>query len=65
MPLLINKAIYLAMCVNIEGHKELFVMWISENDSAKFRLNVLTELQNRGLKNIIIACIVEFEQRSR
>ncbi len=44
----INKTIYLALGVNMEGHKELLGMWISENEGAKFWLNVLTELQNRG-----------------
>ena len=47
----INKAIYLALGVNLEGHKELLGLWISENEGAKFWLNVLTELQNRGVKN--------------
>jgi putative transposase len=53
----INKAIYLALGVNIEGHKELLGMWISENEGAKFWLNVLTELQNRGVNDILIACV--------
>ena len=53
----INKAIYLALGVNIEAHKELLGMWISENEGAKFWLNVLTELQNRGVKDILIACV--------
>jgi len=53
----INKAVYLALGVNMEGHKELLGMWISENEGAKFWLNVLTELQNRGVKDILIACI--------
>lgn len=53
----INKAVYLALGVNIEGHKELLGMWISENEGAKFWLNVLTELQNRGVKDILIACV--------
>ncbi|WP_261591859.1 IS256 family transposase [Pseudoalteromonas holothuriae] len=53
----INKAIYLALGVNIEGHKELLGMWISENEGAKFWLNVLKELQNRGVKDILIACV--------
>ena len=53
----INKAIYLALGVNLEGHKELLGLWISENEGAKFWLNVLTELQNRGVKDILIACI--------
>ena len=53
----INKAVYLALGVNMEGHKELLGMWLSENEGAKFWLNVLTELQNRGLKDILIACV--------
>ena len=53
----INKSVYLALGVNVEGHKELLGMWISENEGAKFWLNVLTELQNRGLKDILIACV--------
>ncbi len=52
----INKAIYLALGVNMEGHKELLGLWISENEGAKFWLNVLTEHQNRGVKDILIAC---------
>jgi transposase-like protein len=53
----INKAIYLALGVNMEGHKELLGLWISENEGAKFWLRVLTELQNRGVKDILIACV--------
>ncbi len=53
----INKAIYLALGVNLEGHKELLGMWLSENEGAKFWLGVLTELQNRGVKDILIACV--------
>lgn len=53
----INKAVYLALGVNIEGQKELLGMWLSETEGAKFWLNVLTELQNRGVKDILIACV--------
>lgn len=53
----INKSIYLALGVNMEGHKELLGMWMSENEGAKFWLNVLTELQNRGVKDILITCV--------
>jgi len=53
----INKAIYLALGVNMDGHKELLGMWISENEGAKFWLSVLTELQNRGVNDILIACV--------
>lgn len=53
----INKAIYLALGVNVEGHKELLGMWISENEGAKFWLSVLTDLKNRGVKHLLIACV--------
>ena len=53
----INKSIYLALGVNMDGHKELLGMWLSENEGAKFWLSVLTELQNRGLQDILIACV--------
>lgn len=53
----INKAIHLALGVNMEGQKELLGMWITENESAKFWLSVMTELQNRGVKDIFIACV--------
>ncbi|WP_281649223.1 IS256 family transposase, partial [Parendozoicomonas sp. Alg238-R29] len=53
----INKAIYLALGVNMDGQKELLGMWISENEGAKFWLSVLTELQNRGVQDILIACV--------
>ena len=53
----INKAIYLALGVNVEGHKELLGMWLSENEGAKFWLGILTELKTRGLEDILIACV--------
>lgn len=53
----INKSVYLALGVNLDGHKELLGLWISENEGAKFWLNVLTELQNRGVKDVLIACV--------
>jgi transposase-like protein len=53
----INKAIHLALGVNMDGHKELLGLWLTENEGAKFWLNVLTELQNRGVKDILIACV--------
>ena len=57
----INKAVYLALGVDLEGHKELLGMWLGENEGAKFWLNVLTELQNRGVKDILIACVDELK----
>ena len=53
----LNKAVYLALGINLEGQKELLGMWFSENEGAKFWLSVLTELQNRGVKDILIACV--------
>lgn len=53
----INKAIHLALGVNLCGSKELLGMWMTQNESAKFWLAILTELQNRGLKDIFIACV--------
>ncbi|MBN3253741.1 IS256 family transposase [Pectobacterium brasiliense] len=53
----INKAVCLALGINTEGQKELLGMWLAENEGAKFWLNVLTELKNRGLQDILIACV--------
>lgn len=54
---IINKAFYLALGVNTEGQKELLGIWVSQNEGAKFWLNVLTELKNRGVEDILIACV--------
>ena len=53
----INKSIYLALGINVEGHKELLGLWLSENEGAKFWLSVLTELKTRGVEQILIACV--------
>lgn len=52
-----TKAVYLALGVTISGVKELLGMWISPNEGAKFWLSVVTELQNRGVRDIFIACV--------
>jgi len=52
-----NRCIYLAIGVNMEGKKEALGLWASENEGAKFWLSVLTELNNRGLRDIFIACV--------
>ena len=51
----INRLTTLA--VDLHGHKELLGMWIAQTEGAKFWLQVLTELQNRGVKDIFIACV--------
>ena len=53
----INKSIFLALGINTEGHNKLMGMWIAEKEGAKFWLNVLTELQNRGVQDILMACV--------
>lgn len=52
-----NCAVYLALGITREGNKELLGLWVGESEGAKFWLNVLTELRNRGLQDILIACI--------
>lgn len=53
----LKKALYLVLAVNLEGQKELLGMWIAQTEGAKFWLSVLTEVHNRGVKDIFIACV--------
>ena len=53
----IKKAVYLALGVNLEGKKEILGMWCSQNEGSKFWLQCLTELKNRGVQDILIACV--------
>jgi putative transposase len=53
----INKHFYLVLGVNLDGQKELLGIWVSQNEGSKFWLNVLTELKNRGVEDIFIACV--------
>ena len=52
-----TKAVYLALGVTMSGVKDLLGMWISPNEGAKFWLSVVTELRNRGVQDIFIACV--------
>lgn|SRR5437764_1842530 len=52
-----NRAVYVAMGVDLEGRKDVLGLWTSSNEGAKFWLGVLTELKNRGVKDVLIACI--------
>ena len=52
-----TKAIYLAIGINMEGHKEVLGLWIAQTEGAKFWLSVVTELKNRGVQDIFIACV--------
>jgi len=53
----VNKAVYLALGVNMDGHKDVLGLWLDKNEGAKFWLNVFTELKNRGVNDILIACV--------
>lgn len=52
-----NRAVYVALGVNLEGQKEVLGLWLGENEGSKFWLRVLTEMKNRGLNDILIACV--------
>ena len=52
-----NKAVYIALAINMEGQKEILGLWISKNEGAKFWMQVITELKNRGVEDILIACV--------
>lgn len=51
------KAVYLALGINLAGEKELLGIWIAQTEGAKFWLQVVTELKNRGVQDIFIACV--------
>lgn len=51
------KAVYLAIGVNMAGEKEVLGLWLAQTEGAKFWLQVVTELRNRGVKDILIACV--------
>jgi len=51
------KAVYLAIGINMSGEKEVLGLWIAQTEGAKFWLQVVTELKNRGVQDIFIACV--------
>lgn len=53
----VKKAVYIALGINAEGQKEVLGMWIGASEGAKFWLQILTELKNRGMKDMFIACV--------
>jgi putative transposase len=52
-----NRAVYVAMGVDLEGQKEVLGLWCSANEGSKFWLSVLTDLKNRGVKDMLIVCV--------
>ncbi|ASX27921.1 transposase [Rickettsia sp. MEAM1 (Bemisia tabaci)] len=55
--IVINKAVYLVIGINIEGKKELLGIWISKNEGSKFWMQVVSELKNRGVEQIYVGCV--------
>lgn len=54
---IVNKAAYVAIGINLDGRKDVLGIWIGENESSKYWLNILNELRNRGIKDILIASV--------
>lgn len=54
---IINKAAYMVIGIDLEGHKDVLGMWVGENESAKFWLGVLNDLKSRGVNDILISCV--------
>jgi putative transposase len=52
-----NKAVYLAIGINVAGMKEVLGLWIAQSEGAKFWLQVVTDLKSRGVQDIFIACV--------
>lgn len=51
------KAVYLTLGINLAGEKEILSLWIAQTKGAKFWLQVVTELRNRGVQDIFVACV--------
>ena len=54
---IVKHTIYVALAINLQGKKELLGLWISKTEGAKFWLSVLTDLKNRGVEDVFIACV--------
>ncbi len=54
---IVNKCAYTVLGINKDGMKELLGIWIGENEGAKFWMQVLTEIKNRGVEDVIVCCV--------
>jgi putative transposase len=54
---IVNKSVFIAIGVTMDGLKDVLGLWIEKNEGAKFWLSVITELKNRGIEDIYIACV--------
>lgn len=52
-----NRAVYVALGINVEGEKEVLGLWVADSEGAKFWLQVLTELNNRGVEDVLFFCV--------
>lgn len=55
--MIVNKAVYLAIGIGMDGQKDVLGLWISKTEGAKFWMSIMTELKNRGIQDIFIACV--------
>lgn len=53
---IVKKTVYIAIGIDLDGHKDVLGMWVGENESAKYWATVLNSLRNRGIEDIFIAC---------
>ncbi len=54
---IVKRAVYIAIGIDMEGHKDVLGMYVGQNESAKFWLSILNGMKNRGVKDILIACV--------
>ena len=54
---ILNKAVYVALGVNMSGRKDVLGLWMAQNEGAKFWLQILTEIKNRGVKDLFFVCV--------
>lgn len=54
---IVKRAVYIAIGIDMEGHKDVLGMYVGQNESAKFWLSILNGLKNRGVEDILIACV--------
>jgi len=54
---IVKRAVYIALGIDMNGHKDVLGMYVGENESAKFWLSIMNGFKNRGVKDILIACV--------
>lgn len=54
---IVKKAVYIAIGIDMSGHKDVLGMYVDENESAKFWLSIISGLKNRGIRDILIVCV--------